>query len=251
MKRITKKIKHQCILLLLPYAFVVPAKAAELDDQLGKTLTLQLGYFGAYQGESQAIGIEGSPDEVFHVTHHRDQNLLAGIGYYIHGLKNKNLLLKYGINAFYFAPTTVSGTITQEEHAATRSYHYKLTHYPIYFDAKTFVNGNKKYPNLTFDLGVGPTIMDSYGYQERSLDGGITAPADTFSGKTQVAFSATAGLGLSFCLKDKKGECLPVELGYRFFYLGEGKLEKTSHQVSTDLETGHNIANALVLSIFM
>jgi hypothetical protein len=45
--------------------------------------------------------------------------------------------MTYGINAFYLAKASVSGSIIQENLFENLSYHYKVTHYHVYAVAKS------------------------------------------------------------------------------------------------------------------
>lgn len=216
-----------------------------LADICGEPV-LQIGWFTAKQGKSQHINIEGLIGDDFSVDKSSDHNLLVGVGYYFNWLDVSQVNLQYGINAFYLAPTKVSGKVTQEDLFTNLSYHYSRTNYPIYLSAKAlipcFCNSD-----IVFDLGIGPNIVNTNSFRERSLDGGITIPdAHIFSGKTVVAFSATAGLGwrINNVFRNR-----PIEIDYRFFYLGKGELKKGNSQVRNNLSTGNSYANALFISI--
>lgn len=207
---------------------------------------LQLGGYTVTQGKSQHIDIEGLIGDDFSVKKSSDQNFLIGIGYYFNWFDAPKWNLKYGINAFYLAPTKVKGHVTQEDLFTNLSYHYSRTNYPIYIAAKAL------FPcfmcsDIAIDLGIGPNIVNTRGFKERSLDGGITIPdAHLFSGKTVVSFSATAGLG--WRMKNIFGN-RSLEIDYRFFYLGKGELKKGNNQVKNTLHTGNSYANALFFSI--
>ncbi len=209
------------------------------------TIMLQLGGYRASQGSAQNIGIAGLIGDRFTVTQPYGQNVLAGLGYYVDGMNLGQHQFLFGLNAFYFAPTSVKGNVVQEQLFTNLAYRYSVTHYPIYFAAKELVNPNDAY-TLTLDLGVGPNIMQTSNFSETSLDGGVTQPDSIFSGQTRVAFSATAGLGVR--INHAFGH-VPLEVGYRFFYLGQGSLNSINSQVTNKLNTGNCYANALVFSI--
>lgn len=206
---------------------------------------LQLGWFTATQGKSQHIDIQGLIGDDFSVNKSSDQNLLVGAGYYFNWLETPQVSIRYGINAFYLAPTKIKGNVTQEDLFTNLSYHYSRTNYPIYFGAKALIPCCRH--NIVIDLGIGPNIISTKGFKERSLDGGITIP-DThiFSGKNVVVFSATAGLGWRI---NKMLGNYSFEINYRFFYLGQGELKKVNGQVRNTLHTGNSYANALFFSI--
>lgn len=209
---------------------------------------LQLGWFTAKQGKSQHVNIKGLIGDDFNVKKSSDQNFLVGAGYYFDGPDIAQTRILYGVNAFYLAPTTIRGHVIQEDLFTNLSYRYSRTNYPIYFAAKALFPCSLC-SDVSIDLGIGPNIVNTKGFKERSLDGGITIP-DThlFSGKSVVAFSATAGLGLR--INEFFGN-FSFEIDYRFFYLGQGELKKINNQVRNTLRTGNSYGNALFLSISM
>jgi hypothetical protein len=153
--------------------------------------------------------------------------------------------MSYGINAFYLAPTSVSGNVIQEDLFTNLSYHYNIANYPVYVTAKSTINLNSPLA-LTIDVGVGPNFMRTYDFQENSLDGGFTLPDKIFSANTTTTLSATVGVSLK--INHALGQ-LPLEIGYRFFYLGQGHFKTSNDQVLNKLNTGNTYANALFLSI--
>lgn len=216
-----------------------------LADICGEPV-LQLGWFTVKQGKSQHINIQGLVGDDFSVNKSSDQNILIGVGYYFNWLNTSQMSIRYGINAFYLAPTTVKGDVTQEDLFTNLSYHYSRTNYPIYFAARALIPCSTRY-DIAIDLGMGPNIVSTKSFKEKSLDGGITIPdAHIFSGKNVVAFSATAGLG--WRINNVLGNC-SLEIDYRFFYLGQGELKKVNSQVRNTLRTGNSYANALFFSI--
>lgn len=234
-------------MLLITLAFVASLNPlAALADICGEAV-LQLGWFTATQGKSQHINIEGLIGDDFSVNKSSDQNLLVGAGYYFDFdcLEFPQASLQYGINVFYLAPTKVKGDVTQEGLFTNLSYHYSRTNYPIYFAAKALIPCCMD-SDITVDLGIGPNIISTSGFKEKSLDGGITVPDHIFSGKNTVAFSATAGLGWRI---NNVFENRSFEIDYRFFFLGQGELKKVNSQVKNTLRTGNSYANAIFFSI--
>ncbi len=215
------------------------------NDRSGPTL--HVGWFTANQGKSQHVGIDGLIGDDFSVSKSSDQNFLVGLGYYFNALSRKNVSLLYGLSAFYLAPTKVKGKVTQERLFTNLSYQYSRTNYPIYASAKALFHCSKR-SDVSIDLGIGPNIASSGSFKEKSLDGGVTIPdANMFSRKNVVSCSATAGLGWKVTVL----KYLSLEMDYRFFYLGEGKLKKANDQVKNNLSTGNSYANALIFSISM
>lgn len=237
----------RAILCILVSLSAVPVLAAESSSQSffpKGHLVLQVGAFKAYQGRSQNIGIDSLIGDRFTVTDHTDQNILFGLGYFMDGISREKVNLSAGVNAFFLPYADVKGNVIQEDLFTNLSYRYSIINVPIYLAAKTlFVMNDKQ--SVTIDLGVGPNIISTSDFNENSLDGGVTLPDNIFSGKTSVAFSGTVGVGVRF---NKVFGSSPLEVGYRFFYLGQGSFKKESSQVLTTLKTGNSYANAIVFS---
>lgn len=210
---------------------------------------LQVGWFVAKQGKAQHINIEGLIGDDFGLDHSTSQNILVGAGYYFNGLETNCIALSYGLNAFYLAPTKVSGDVTLEDAYSDLSYRYFLTNYPIYLAAKAFFHCTTQC-DITLDLGVGPNIIRASSFKEKSLDDGITIPdtphAPLFSGKTNATFSACGGIGVRLNNIFKN---ISLEIDYRFFYLGQGRLKRNNDQLINTLHTGNMYANAFFLSV--
>jgi len=210
-------------------------------------LILTAGGFSAHQGSSQHIGITGLIGDHFTVSQHNDQNGLLGLGYFLDGIRNDHYNILYGLNAFYLMNTNVFGDVVQENQFTNLSYRYSITNWPVYLAEKTLIPLSD-HCQLVIDLGVGPNFIQSDDFIENSTDGGITLPDNAYSGQTSVAFSATAGIG--FQINDLPG-LLPIEVAWRFFYLGQGYLHKDNAQLARELSTGNSYANALTVSIFL
>ncbi|MDR3476966.1 MAG: hypothetical protein P4M14_02910 [Gammaproteobacteria bacterium] len=208
--------------------------------------TLQVGGFDTTQGNTQNIGIDGLIGDHFTVSHSHDQNGLVGVGYYVDGINQERVNYLFGLNAFYLGHTQVKGNIIQEQMFTNLSYRYSLTNYPVYLAAKALIKNNSDKYNVTLDFGIGPNFVRTSEYREYSLDGGITIPDNAFSGRTRAVLSATVGIGVKF---NNVYKHIPLELGYRFFYLGQGDFNKKTNQLLTTLNTGSNYAHALVLSV--
>lgn len=229
------------------------AVAKSLTSRLSSGhLMVQVGGYGSLQGKQQhiqQIDMEDMVGDEFILTKNHDGNFLAGIGYFIDGPKYSLMTMSYGINALYLANTSVSGTIIQERLFANLSYAYNINHTPIYAVAKSLLNTASTHYGVTAEIGIGPNFMHTNNYSNQSLDGGMTSPDDAFTGRTTTSFSAMAGVGVR--LNQVFGK-MPLECGYRFFYLGHGGLlRKSTDQIITTLETGTAYANALICSVII
>lgn len=207
---------------------------------------VQLGGYWGIQGEAQHIDIAGLIGNTYTVTDRHDGNVLAGLGYFVSGQDKGLFSMSYGINGFYLARTSVSGNVIQEDLFTNLSYRYHLTHFPVYAMAKSTIPLTSGKTALTIDAGIGPNFMRASGYQEQSLDGGVTLPDNAFSSHTTTTFSATAGIGL---MMNNVFGSVPLECGYRFFYLGEGRFNANTDQLLNTLHTGNTYANALLCSV--
>lgn len=209
-------------------------------------IVLQVGAYQSKQGYSQHINIVSLIGDNFTVADSHDSNGLLGLGYYVDGSRIKTADMRYGINAFYLAPTSVNGKVIQENLFSNLSYHYNVNHVPVYAMAKAAFHVISPRYAITVDGGIGPNFMNVYNFHENSLDNGVTIPDNAFSSKSTVNFSATIGLGLKaeHAFGDMAAEC-----GYRFFYLGQGNLKKANSQILNSLKTGSVYANAIQCSV--
>lgn len=206
---------------------------------------VQLGGYWSSQGEAQDISIRYLFGNHYTVSSHGSRNGLVGLGYYIDGLDKNLFELLYGINGFYLAKTSVSGTIIQEDDFANLSYNYKIQQVPIYFAAKAIIKNKSQKYNVTLDAGIGPNFMHAYHYREASLTDYII-PNNSFASRNNVALSAMAGIGLR--LNRILGQA-PLECGYRFLYFGQGNLAMNNNQLLNTLKTGNTFGNAILCSI--
>ena len=217
----------------------------ESYDQMHRHLVVQLGGFWSSQGKTQNINIEGLEGNSYTISHNNPSNGLFGLGYYVDGIDKDHFQLAYGINGFYLAGTPVKGSIMLEDFLTNFNYNYNTQHIPVYFAAKAVIkSGYEKY-NITFDAGIGPNFMRTSKYSETPLTS-VSLPADNFTAHNNVAFTAMAGVGLR--LNNAFGQ-VPLECGYRFFYLGEGQLHTNNSLYLNPLKTGNTYANALLCSI--
>ncbi|MFI4919109.1 MAG: hypothetical protein ACHP65_06100 [Legionellales bacterium] len=209
-------------------------------------IPIQFGVFASRQGKSQDINMVDLIGDHFAV--HKDNNIngLVGLGYYVNGYDSKYYELAVGVNAYYLAQQSVRGTVTQEQLFTNLAYGYAVTNYPIYLAAKAALKNASDNYNVTLDLGLGPNIVHTSNFGETSIDGGVTLPDMAFSGRTRTAFSATAGMGLRL---NNVFRNMPLECGYRFFYLGAGGFNTINSQILSDFKAGNAYANALICSV--
>lgn len=224
-----------CMAISHAYAFTAPK---------GHLLLEGGGYYST-QGKYQYININGLIGDQFNITDRNDMSTIFGFGYLFEGLRNGRFGLDYGVNVFYLAKTKVSGTITQENLFTNLAYKYYVSHLPVYLFAKGFFNTNYNSLAITVDLGIGPNFMSTNLYQDSSLDG-VTVPDNAYQGNfSNTTLSEMVGIGVKFNLMNQ----LPVEIGYRFFNLGQGSFNPRSTQILNQLRTGNNTAQAIVLTV--
>ncbi|KTC87691.1 hypothetical protein [Legionella drozanskii] len=207
-------------------------------------LVFQAGGYWSYQGKDQHIDIAGLIGDRFTITNHKDSNALVGLGYFISDKNSMNI--SYGLNGFYLPSTSVSGEVIQEDLFTNLSYRYKVTHFPVYAVAKSTIPLYSNKSSLVLNVGIGPNFMYLSDFKERSIDDGVTLSDHAFLSHTRTTFSATAGIG--FRLNQIFGN-IPLECGYRFFYLGQGRFRPRTDQLLTSLSTGSTYANAVLCSI--
>jgi len=202
------------------------------------------GYYST-SGQNEDVFITGLIGDRFTVTNHNDTNTIFGFGYLFDGYQNGRFGIDYGINVFYLAKTKVSGTITQEFLFTNLAYKYYVSHLPVYLFAKAYVKTNCEKLAVTFDAGIGPNFMSTNLYADSSLDG-ETLPDNAYMGNfSSTTFSGMVGVGIKYNVMNQ----VPVELGYRYFYLGEGYFNPRTSQILTQLKTGTNTAQALILTV--
>jgi len=204
----------------------------------------QFGGYWSNPGQAQHIDIQGLIGDEFTVTSANSSNILFGIGYFLDSQEKSSFKISYGINAFYLEKTLTKGNVIQENLFTNLAYQYNLTHFPVYVMAKSTFLAFSKYA-LTLDAGIGPNFIVANGFKENSLDG-QTIPDHIFSSHRSSTLSTTAGIGVK--INQFFGE-LPLECGYRFFYLGRTNFLKANNQVLNTLETGNIYANAILCSV--
>jgi hypothetical protein len=150
------------------------------------------------------------------------------------------------LDAFYLAPVSVSGNVIQENLYTNLSYRYNLANYPIYAMVKSAINIKSSDFAVIFDAGIGPNFMHLYNFSEKSLDGGITIPEHPYTSVVRTTFTGTLGAGIRMNYSNGK---YPIELGYRFFYLGQGHFNTANNQILDSVKTKAVFANAIVLSV--
>ncbi len=208
---------------------------------------VQLGGFSAVQGKEQNISIaENLVGNRYTVTTHNQGSGLVGLGYLVDGpVFKERFPIYYGIDVFFLGQTSVHGYIIEENTFTNLSYRYKTQSIPLYFTAKTVLNTNSDKFKLVFDAGVGPNFMNVSHYNEMALTT-YTISDNAFSDRNNVTVSATVGAGIRF---NNAPDRLPIECGYRFFYLGQGEFTVNNNQVLNTIKTGNNYANAVVCTV--
>ena len=78
--------------------------------------------------------------------------------------------ISYGLSAFYFFPSTVSGNIYQANVFNNLAYSYLAYHIPIYATARTTVDSSKIPMPIFFDVGIGSNILLISKYTETVIN---------------------------------------------------------------------------------
>ena len=243
----SKKTALSLLLTLIAFqALAFDLKAVVLASAKGHPV-VQLGGFLSHQGKAQFGGIQGLIGNEYTIRSHQGSNGLVGVGYYFDRPENKLFNISYGVDAFYLPRTFVNGYVVQELRFTNLAYDYSITNFPLFAATKATFNHNAKNYALTLDAGVGPNFMSTSRFYERPVAGSISVSDHAFYGHASVAFAAMAGAGVK--LNTIFNSNVPLECGYRFFYLGAGELSKNSDQLLNTLKTGQGYANALLCSV--
>jgi len=205
---------------------------------------LEVGPYWTSEGETQNVYIEGLAGDEFTADSNNQVGGLFGFGYLFHALKHEHYGIDAGVNAFYLTKTQVQGDVIQEFMFTNLSYEYSVAHIPVYAAAKGYFKTHKTLA-WTVDLGLGVNFLQTSGYKDKPLTSfSLSDDAYLDSTDTTANFSAMAGVGVKKILKH-----VSLELGYRFFYLGEGSLEPRTDAILDDLSTGPVYVNALMLTV--
>ncbi|MFO2970990.1 hypothetical protein SCO12_05915 [Legionella pneumophila serogroup 10] len=207
---------------------------------------LELGGASISKAPTQLIAIgEGSLGNIHRVYHSQDLRFLAGLGYFFDVLTYKPLSFGLGPQIYYLKQHNTQGVIDIERAFPNLSYQYQTQNTPLYAAVKAKWAGQDEVSSLVLNAGIGPNFIKTKNYYEHSLDDGITIPNQAFAGQSRTRFSAMAGLGLQFKTPHKT---LAFEVGYKYFYLGEGTLNPRPGFLN-QLTTGHQSTHALTLSL--
>lgn len=212
-----------------------------------KHFMIEAGGYFASQGRSQDIAIRYLAGNHYTVNNQNPSNGLVGLGGYLDGMDTSRFQVAYGINAFYLAPTVVEGEIIQEHDFTNLRYSYSIQQIPIYLAAKALLKNSSTKYNITFDVGAGLNVLRTSGYRETPLEN-YTIPDNGFSPHNTVTGTAMAGIGLRL---NNVFSSAAVEFGYRFFYLGQGKLAINNDQILNPVKTGDTYANAVLVSLII
>ena len=229
---------------LLSVSLCMPLAAFALNLKHG-AIPIEAGVFSSSSGKAQDINMQGFVGNQYTVTNKHSSNGLFGIGYFVDGLDKDKYQLSYGINGFYLGKMGVQGLLIQEHVSNNLSYTYQITNLPVYLAAKAKIKSNNEAYNILVDAGIGPNFMRTSHYNETPLNNFSMTNA-FFGAENNVAFSATAGVGVR--LNNVFGK-VPVTCGYRFFYLGVGNMQENNVALLNSLSTGNTYANAVICGV--
>lgn len=225
----------------------VPASCALGFGVHDITWGVSVGGADVLQGEKQLVNIQNSFGNIYTVDSISKSVFLVGVSALTPVVKKQDsMLLSLGVSAYYLSPSNVQGTIFMEQSFPNLSYRFNTQNIPLYATARGVFRSQQTKPiSLVLDAGIGPNIIKTAGYEEHSLDAGVSIPNQTFSGSSTVKLSAMAGIGVRFV---QINEHTTMELGYKYYYLNEGQLNPRP-QVLNHLSTGTINAHALVLTL--
>jgi hypothetical protein len=235
----------------------------ELYDKISKSLAnlrddkthinLYLGGVETTAGKTQQVNVDFVLPAEYTFKENRQWNavlgltLLGGVGVFREFKTIRNFLFSYGVGAFYLSKVRVSGIVSQAKLFNNLGYSYDITNIPAYVFLKTKADIFEGKHQLVLDVGFGPNVMTMYNYGEWAINR-TSLKDNAFKGSRETTLSFTSGFAIHF---NKIFGDLPVELGYRFFYLGVGHLNINNNQYATNLSTGPSYANAIVCSLII
>ncbi|GEM_PF-1841022 len=217
------------------------------SEDFSSSFSISAGGFYSSLGHQQTINIQHVIGEEYTKTSTHNGNALIGLSYDVEvpEYNPENLKIRYGVKANYFGKTSVKGDILQEKLFKNLSYSFNVENIPVYATIKAIYDIPNHDYGITADAGIGPNFMKTSGYNETIIYADSLRD-NPFSGQTTTTFSATFGIGLQM---KHLLEQYPLECGYHFYYLGEGKFQVNSSQILNQLNTGQIYANALTCSI--
>lgn len=209
-------------------------------------LVIQGGASFSKPGTAQHINIHTLVGDQYTLSNSTQSKGLFGLSYLVSGPTLGRALMSYGISGFYLPKVGVRGDIIQENIFANLGYSYGIRNLPLYATAKSVLMHPSDRIGLTIDTGIGAnfnktTTVDSWAINDSN------AVADrVFSGRSNTVFSAMAGVG--FRINHGLAN-IPLDCGYRYFYLGKGSFNKRSNEWLNTLSTGDNHAQAIICSL--
>lgn len=209
-------------------------------------LVIQGGASFSKPGTAQHININTLVGDQYTLSNSNQSTGLFGLSYLIAGPNIANALMSYGVSGFYFPKVVASGEIIQEHLFANLGYSYGIKQVPIYATAKSVVMNQSKQLGLTIDTGIGANFNKTTTVESWAINDSNAVPDRVFSGRSNTAFSAMAGVG--FRLNNILGS-IPLDCGYRYFYLGKGSFYKRSNEWLNTLSTGDNYAQTIICSV--
>ena len=234
-------------LIVLWSALLPLASASALEMPPGE-LGLSLGGANLQLGKNhQLIGIQNTFGNIHQSINNNKVVFTGGGSYLFNTFSSTNMNILLGASAYYLNDTNANGLILLERTFPNLSYGYEIRNIPLYATAKAAWHDTSKKLSLVADAGIGINFIKTKDYLEHSLDNGVTIPNQAFSNESEVKFSAMTGIGIRM---NNLWKTASVEVGYKYFYLNEGKLNPRP-QVINQLKTGNINAHALMITFIV
>ncbi len=243
LKRDFQEMKKNFFALIISCFFCHSAAAGD-HLPFGLYLNMHGGASSNLTGQSQQVNVNLLPSANYTLSSRQYWNGVVGLSL-LKDVQFQQKEMSYGLGAFYFFPSTVSGNIYQAGLYNNLSYTYLTYNIPIYALAKTTFEFSKLPTPIFFDVGIGPNLLLISNYSEQIINPD-SLPDNAFGSSTNISFSVTAGAGIHM---DKIIPNHPLECGYRFFYLGSGLLALNNNQYLNKLGTGQIFSNSILCSI--
>lgn len=203
------------------------------------------GVYGITQGVQQHIDIQNMIGNEYVPKSRSDGNALVGFGVFRDVYSMEKATIQAGFQLYYLFSSHVAGQVLLENAFNDVNYQYSMSYLPIYAALKLHKPSHYDKLDFVFDAGVGADFIRMNRYHETAVIPG-TVPDDAYQAREDTSITATVGVAARVYRFPHDGW---VELGYRFFYLGDAKFNPSNSLYLTSFRAGSMYGNAFVLAL--